>query len=86
MVILHQQDRDGNALLHEVAADVDGEDKLRYLLRQDGCQVDIERADGASPFYRAALAGNVAAVAALLEHPVNVNNHNRDNRWSGITT
>ena len=79
---INQQDRNGHALLHEVVYDLNGTDKLEFLLRQANCQIDIEQTDGSTPLYRAALAGNIDAVDLLLNYPVDVNNRNNDNAWS----
>jgi ankyrin repeat protein len=51
-------------------------------LLEHGAAPDIAQTDGTTPLYRAALSGNVAAVEALLQYPVDVNNRNFDNLWT----
>lgn len=79
------QDANGGTLLHAVARDAGGAravNKLDFILQQGGVLVDTRMADGTTPLYQAALAGNLAAVERLLQHPVDVNNANTDNGWS----
>ncbi len=79
---VNRQDGYGRTLLHAVVMDTASPDKLAFLLRQDGIDVDVRQADNTTPLYRAALAGNLAAVEELLQHPVDVNNHNTGNDWT----
>ena len=77
-------DDDGITLLHAAAADPAGAPKVEFLLAQPRVDPDARQADGTSPLYRAALAGNVAAVRGLLARSVDVNNRNNDNRWTTL--
>ncbi len=79
---VNQQDGNGKTLLHEVVYDLGSQDKLRALLSRPGIEVDKEQVDGTTPLYRAALAGNTAAVPLLLESGANINNRNNDNLWT----
>jgi ankyrin repeat protein len=77
-------DADGVTLLHAAAEDPAAGDKVELLLAQPGVDPDARQADGTSPLYRAALAGNLAALRLLLGRSVDVNNRNADNAWTAL--
>ncbi|MDR3419321.1 MAG: ankyrin repeat domain-containing protein [Nevskia sp.] len=81
---LNQPDGNGRTLLHEAAGDPAALDRLRELLSRSGIAVDARQEDGTTPLYRAALAGNCAAVALLLAVGADVNNRNTDNLWTSL--
>ena len=66
-IAVNHQDGNGVALLHEVVHDSARPRKTRAVLAVPDVAVDLPRRDGATPLYDAALAGNLAAVDALLE-------------------
>jgi ankyrin repeat protein len=72
----------GRTLLHAAVAGTAHPDKVAYLLERCGIDPDARQADGTTPLYQAALAGNLAAVRLLLAHPVDAGNRNGDNRWT----
>lgn len=77
-----QRDVYGRTLLHAAVGDLAGIDKVALLLGRSDVDVNALQPDGTTPLYRAALAGNLAAVRLLLDRGVDVNNHNDDNRWT----
>jgi ankyrin repeat protein len=79
---VNQRDGNGKTLLHEVVYDLGPQDKLGELLSRPGIEVDPRQTDGTTPLYRAALAGNTAAVPLLLERGADINDRNDDNLWT----
>jgi ankyrin repeat protein len=79
---INDQDGNGKTLLHEVVYDLDGRDKLLYLLSRPDIDIDIKQTDGKTPLYHAVLAGNDKAFETLLDYGADVNTCNNDNRWT----
>lgn len=79
---VNQPDGNGKTLLHEVVYDLGSPGKLEELLSRPGVAVDARQSDGTTPLYRAALAGNAPAFAALLARGADPNNRNEDNLWT----
>ncbi len=79
---INQPDGNGKTLLHEAVCDLQSPEKIDLLLAVPGISIDIRQTDGATPLYRAGLAGNIFAFEKLLERGANINNANHNNRWS----
>jgi ankyrin repeat domain-containing protein 50 len=79
---LNAPDAGGATLLHVVAQDAAHPDKLAYLLSPPGVDIDAQHADGTTPLYRAAVAGNIAGVERLLRAGADPVNRNADNEWT----
>ncbi len=79
---INQPDANGKTLLHEAVCDLQSPEKIDLILAEPGIEIDIRQIDGATPLYRAVLAGNGMAFEKLLERGADINNANHNNRWS----